>query len=200
MAHAERQRGGGAISGELIAPTLSLCRHIASCAFPSDEPIIAHDHVEKSISRDRTFGEDTDDAGRIRATLYYLTERCCKTLRQDELMASTVTVRVRFTDFTTVQKQATLAAPSSNEEDLFAAARRLLALLLPPGEFDPPGRREGLGALAGTCGRTTEPSIAPRKNSTRSTGGSMRCRSRYGYTSIRWGITCGVAERREERG
>ena len=41
--------------------TFSLCRFIASCAVPSDDAIVSHDHVEKSISRDRTFGADTAD-------------------------------------------------------------------------------------------------------------------------------------------
>jgi DNA polymerase-4 len=114
------------------SPLDSLCAHIAACAIPSDEPLMVEEQVEKSISRDRTFSEDTDDAEKILATLYSLAERCCKTLRQDGLRASTVTVRIRFSDFTTPQRQSTLAAPTSNEEDIFAAAQRLLTLLLPP--------------------------------------------------------------------
>lgn len=192
MTHAERHGDGG---GERIN---GLCRQIASCALPSDVPIEAHDHVEKSISRDRTFGEDTGDEGTIRATLYYLTERCCKTLRQDELMATTVTVRVRFADFTTVQKQASLAAPSSNEEDLFAAALRLLALLRPPAA---PVRLVGVKAsnLSPAAGEQLPLAIAQAEKISTLHRRLDALQTRYGYTSIRWGITCGVAERREER-
>ena len=176
----------------------AFCRRIASCAVPSDEPIVAHEHVEKSISRDRTFGEDTNNAEQIRGTLYYLTERVCKTLRQDALMASTVSVRVRFTDFTTVQKQAPLVIPSSNEEDLFAVARRLLVLLLPPAVHI---RLVGVKAsnLLPVAEEQLTLDVVPAEKINALHRRLDALQTRYGYTSIRWGITCGVAERREER-
>jgi DNA polymerase-4 len=190
MAHAERQGNGERVS--------ALCRFIASCAVSSEEPIIAHDHVEKSVSRDRTFGEDTADADAIRATLYYLTERCCKTLRQDGLRASTVSVRVRFTDFITVQKQAPLTLPSSNEEDLFAVARRLLVLLRPPSR-----RIRLVGVKASGLSPAAEEQLTlgvlPDEKINTLHRRLDVLQTRYGYTSIRWGITCGVAGRREER-
>ena len=177
--------------------TFSLCSFIASCALPSDEAILPHDHVEKSISRDRTFGTDTADSERVSATLYTLAERCCKALRQDELLASTVTVRVRFTDFTTVQKQCTLRRPSSNEEDVFAGARRLLAVLSSPGQLV---RLVGVKvSILGAEGAQLDLDAAvPEKFGTlhRRLNGLQ---TRYGYDSIRWGITWNAAERREER-
>ena len=94
-----------------------------------------HDVVEHSMSRDRTFGQDTADRKRIEAVLFMLTERCCKTLRAEGLAASTVTVKVRFADFTTVQKQETLPAAAVIEEQIFAAALLLLEDLLPPWRF-----------------------------------------------------------------
>ncbi len=201
MAYAERNAPAAGAFPPLRAerlPTLSLCRFIVSCAVPSDEAIVPHDRVEKSISRDMTFGTDTADSERVRSTLYYLTERCCKTLRQDELAASTVTVRVRFTDFTTVQKQATLPCPSSNEEDVFGAARRLLAQLAPPGQLVrlvgvKVSNLSAAGGVQMDLGITAGEKVGVLHR--RLDG----LQSRYGYGSIRWGITCGVAERREER-
>ncbi len=93
------------------------------------------DAVEHSISRDRTFGQDTADREQIESTLFLLTERCCKTLRVEGLAASTVTLKVRFADFTTVQKQETLPAAVVNEEQIFAAVLLLLGDLLPPWRF-----------------------------------------------------------------
>jgi DNA polymerase-4 len=178
--------------------TFSLCRFLASCAVPSDEAILAHDHVEKSISRDMTFGTDTADGERVTATLYCLAECCCKTLRQDELTASTVTVRVRFADFTTVQKQAALPLPSSNEEDIFGAARRLLALLCVPGQLV---RLVGVkvSGLSAAEGAQLDLGVTAVEKFSALHRRLDGLQSRYGYGSIRWGITCGVAERREER-
>jgi DNA polymerase-4 len=201
MAYAERNAQAAGRNPSLRTErlrTLSLCRSIASCADPSDEAIVSHEHVEKSISRDMTFGTDTADSERVAATLYYLAERCCKTLRQDELTAATVTVRVRFADFTTVQKQATLPIPSSNEEDIYAVARRLLALLSVPGQLvrlvgvkvSGLSAAEGAQLDLGVTGAERFSTLHRRLDG---------LQSRYGYGSIRWGITCGVAERREER-
>ena len=201
MAYAERNAQA---AGQNPTPrtgrfrTLSLCRSIASCADPSDDAIVPHEHVEKSISRDMTFGTDTADSERVAATLYYLAERCCKTLRQDELAASTVTVRVRFADFTTVQKQATLPVPSSNEEDIYAVARRLLALLSVPGQLV---RLVGVkvSGLSAAEGAQLDLGVTSAEKFSTLHRRLDGLQSRYGYGSIRWGITCGVAERREER-
>jgi len=200
MAYAERHaladERGPRVGAEWLR-TLSLCRGIAACAVPSDDGIAVHDHVEKSISRDRTFGEDTADRAHIEATLYYLTERCCKTLREDGLAASTVTARARFADFTTVQKQTTLSLPTSNEEDIFTAARRLLAQLVPAGALL---RLVGVkvSGLAASEGAQMDLGITPAEKF-----GTLHRRldglqARYGYDSIRWGITCGVTARGEE--
>ncbi len=91
--------------------------------------------ADHSMSRDRTFGRDTADRELIESTLYMLTERCCKTLRAEQLAASTVTVKVRYADFTTVQKQATLPSAVMIEEQIFAAVLSLLDDLLPPWRF-----------------------------------------------------------------
>jgi nucleotidyltransferase/DNA polymerase involved in DNA repair len=201
IAYAERntQVGGRCppLRAELLR-TLSLCRFIALCVVPSEEALPVRDHVEKSISRDMTFAADTADGDRVTGTLYYLTERCCKTLRQDGLTASTVTVRVRFADFTTVQKQATLPLPSSNEEDVFAAARRLLVLLCVPGQLV---RLVGVKVsnLSGTDGAQLDLGVTAGEKFSMLHRRLDGLQSRYGYSSIRWGITCGVAERREER-
>ena len=94
---------------------------------------VAHEHrVEKSISRDTTFARDTRDAEFMTAALYGLTEDCCKTLRRQGLAAGTVTVKVRFTEFTTVRKQITLPLPVVHEEEVFPVVRRLFGALCVP--------------------------------------------------------------------
>jgi len=108
-----------------------LNRYLIAIANGRDEQVMQYDKVEKSISRDTTFGHDTNDIDFIISTLYYLTERCCKTLRKRNMVSSTITAKVRFADFTTVQKQTTLTTASANEEDIFGAARQLLHALLP---------------------------------------------------------------------
>jgi DNA polymerase-4 len=104
--------------------------YLATVARGNDEHLVRDDHVEKSISRDTTFSHDTNDHAFIVSMMYHLAERCCETLRGRALCASTVTAKVRFADFTTVQKQTTLAIATAHEEDIAAAAQRMLLALL----------------------------------------------------------------------
>jgi len=52
----------------------------------------------KSVSRETTFEEDTLDLDFIEATIYYLLERACCTLRAENLLAQKLTAKVRFSD------------------------------------------------------------------------------------------------------
>jgi DNA polymerase-4 len=150
--------------------------------------LLRHDRVEHSISRDATFAEDTTDRGYVTSTLYYLTERCCKTLRKRQQRALTVTVKVRFADFSTVQKQVTLRGPAAHEEEIFGAARALLHRLLEP------GRRYRLvgvkvSHLSSAEGGQLELEILPSDRREALHRRLDALQEKHGYGSIHWGIT-----------
>lgn len=63
----------------------------------------------KSISSERTFGEDTIDLVGMRATLTRMTEKLAWTLRKDCKLTACITVKVRYADFNTVTRQARIA-------------------------------------------------------------------------------------------
>lgn len=167
-----------------------LGRMLAAVARGQDESIVCCHRVEHSISRDTTFGHDTDDEDFIMSTLYYLVERCCKTMRKRKQGASTVTVKVRFADFTTVQKQTTLAITTANEEDIFAVARRMVRMLLISGTSV---RLVGVKVshLSGGAERNAQMVLGVVR--------SEQCedlhrrldalQSKHGYAAIQWGIT-----------
>ncbi len=67
----------------------------------------------KSVSRSTTLEHNTTDYEFIEALLLYLTQRCCKRLRELRLSARTVSVTIRYADFSTHTKQRTLHIPSS---------------------------------------------------------------------------------------
>lgn len=64
----------------------------------------SHDHM-KSISRETTLAEDTLDRELVYALFLHLIERGCTTLREKELLAKTLTVKIRYSDFKTVSKR-----------------------------------------------------------------------------------------------
>jgi len=64
----------------------------------------SHDHT-KSISRETTLAEDTLDRELVYALFLHLIERGCTTLRKKKLLAKTLTVKIRYSDFKTVSKR-----------------------------------------------------------------------------------------------
>jgi DNA polymerase-4 len=167
----------------------SLDRYLRGVAEGYDGRIVRTDRVEKSISRDTTFYHDTHDQGFIHSTLFYLIERCCRTLREREQVASTVTVKVRFADFTTVQRQVTLDSPTACEEEFFGAACRLLAVSL---AFGHRIRLVGIKASGLVpCGEGLQMEFGIGKNEQFAALHRRidTLREKFGYASIQWGLT-----------
>ncbi len=131
------------------------------------------DAEPKSISHNRTFGEDTRDREQLHATLSFLCQKAGKRLRDAGLHARTVTLTLRYADFTTVTRSQTLAEPSDLDSVVLNAVRELFsrawngtAMLRLVGvalssfshgsqqlDLLDPGRREKLERLAQTADR-----------------------------------------------
>ncbi|WP_298536332.1 DNA polymerase IV [uncultured Algibacter sp.] len=67
-------------------------------------PIIEY-HERKSISSERTYGQDTIDILKIRTTLAAMAEDLAFQLRRGGKLTSVVTVKIRYSDFQTCSKQ-----------------------------------------------------------------------------------------------
>jgi DNA polymerase-4 len=63
--------------------------------------------LPKSISRETTFDEDTADLERMERTLFRLVERVGRALRKEKLQAKTITLKLRYSDFSTVTRSVT---------------------------------------------------------------------------------------------
>jgi len=131
------------------------------------------DAEAKSLSHNQTFGHDTNDRSQLHATLSHLCQKASKRLRDAGLHARTVTLTLRFADFTTITRSQTLAEPSDLDavflktiRELFSrswdgsAMLRLVGVALSSfsagsGQLDllDPGRREKLERLARTTDR-----------------------------------------------
>ena len=72
-----------------------------------DSLVIPYDE-RKSVSTERTFGEDTIDVPGLRATLTRMAEQLSFSLRSGTQLTACVTVKVRYADFNTETKQATI--------------------------------------------------------------------------------------------
>lgn len=81
----------------------------------------------RSISAETTFGEDTDDVDYLGGQLRKLTERVGTRLRKSGLHARTVTLKLRYHDFETITRQATLPRPGDGNDAIYVTAKELLA-------------------------------------------------------------------------
>jgi DNA polymerase-4 len=81
--------------------------------------------LPKSVSRETTLSRDLRDPDILESTLAALTARVAGQLRDEGLVARTVTLKLRHDDFYTVTRRRTLAEATDLDAELFGAARAL---------------------------------------------------------------------------
>ncbi|MFG0273898.1 MAG: DNA polymerase IV, partial [Phycisphaerales bacterium] len=90
-----------------------------------DDRPVTPEHEAKSIGRERTFAQDLTDREEVRAVLLQHAEHVARRLRKHDLRARAVTLKIRFGDFRTITRSATLENATSATDELWAAARDL---------------------------------------------------------------------------
>jgi DNA polymerase-4 len=80
----------------------------------------------KSMGAETTFGIDSTDGRRVRAALREQAERVARSLREDDLAATCVTLKLRFADFRTLTRRHT-GEPTQDGLEIYRRAERLLA-------------------------------------------------------------------------
>jgi DNA polymerase IV len=107
-----------------------------------DRPVVA-EHGTRSISQEVTFSQDVSRAAVLTDTLRSLSEGVALTLRQKDLCAGTIRLKLRWSDFTTLTRQVSLGQPTDQDGVIFDAA---LDLLHSAWGQDRPVRLIGVGA------------------------------------------------------
>ena len=108
--------------------------HLARGLDPRD---VETARVEKSIGHEETFFHDIDDPAVLRAEFRRLADRVGARLRSHGWEASTIAIKVRFADFTTISRSQTLPEPTAVGQrigdaalDLFGGIDRSLPVRL----------------------------------------------------------------------
>jgi DNA polymerase IV len=86
---------------------------------------VGADAEAKSISHEHTYNEDTADATQLESTLMRLSEMVGRRLREGNLHARTIQLKLRYKDFTTITRAHTLPAPTQLDGEIFEQARTL---------------------------------------------------------------------------
>ncbi len=121
-----------------------------------DDTVYA-DQARKSISREETFVRDLSDKKELEGVLFTLVESICSTLRNHRWKAKTVTVKFRYSDFTTFTRRQT-CPPTNYDPAIFSIANKLLAAAF---EKSMPLRLIGVGVSNFVENEETETSLFP---------------------------------------
>ena len=79
----------------------------------------------KSISHEHTYDNDTANPEQIESTLMRLSEMVGRRLREQQLHARTLQLKLRYKDFTTITRAHTLASPTQLDNEIFQQIRQL---------------------------------------------------------------------------
>jgi DNA polymerase-4 len=88
----------------------------------SDESPVEEERVAKQISQETTFAKDVRDIKYLRAMLLELSEGVGLHLREADLSARTIAIKLRYSDFSTFTRQITLPQPTNLDQDIFEQA------------------------------------------------------------------------------
>ena len=128
-------------------------RHLLDLARGVDHRPVTPDVEAKSISVEETYDPDLEGAEVIEAALLAHSQRLADRLHRSGLAARTLTLKLRFSDFTTVNRSVTSGAVIDGARDIYLTAIELLGQV----EIDRPVRLLGLG------GSGLEPAGEPRQ-------------------------------------
>jgi DNA polymerase IV len=105
----------------------SLAGTLQRLALGDDPRPVVPDRPYKSSSSENTYNEDLLDLDAIRAEIARMARQAADWLARKELLARTVTIKVRYADFTTVTRSHTAAAPTRDPDEIATRALMLLA-------------------------------------------------------------------------
>ncbi len=103
--------------------------HLAALAWGRDPRRVTPHEPDKSIGAEETFGRDVDDPAVVHRELLRLSERTAARLRATGHQGRTVSIKVRFADFTTISRARTLPDATDVGRTIYDTARQLFDAL-----------------------------------------------------------------------
>lgn len=95
-------------------------------ALGHDDRPVEEEHEPKSMSAETTFARDVRELEALESTLLGLSEEVGTRLRRQGYAGTTVRLKLRWPDFTTITRQVQLPQPTDIDREIFEPAARLL--------------------------------------------------------------------------
>jgi DNA polymerase-4 len=99
-----------------------------------DDRAVEPEHEIKSVSKETTFARDVRDGEALRREMRRLCEGVSVQLRANGLRGSTIKLKLRWANFTTLTRQTTLAVSTDRVEEIYQAAREIFDTAWPTGK------------------------------------------------------------------
>jgi DNA polymerase-4 len=157
------------------------------------------ERLPKSMSRETTLSRDLRDPEELEAILSLLTARVAGQLREEQLVARTVTLKLRHDDFHTVTRRRTLEAATDLDAELYDAARGLFREAFE----DVRSRNRGvrlIGVAATNLGVAAEADLfePPERQRLRELSAAVdQVRGKYGFGAVTPGSVLRARRRRK---
>jgi DNA polymerase-4 len=158
-----------------------------------NSPVEMHGEA-KSISRETTFEKDSMDTAFLKANLRYFSEKLGAELRDSNKKTRTVTLKLRYTDFETINRSTSSREATNLDDAIFQSALRLLESAL--GKKYKPVRLIGLEVSNFTVGETQLSLFsAGAKRLEQLDQAIDQVRDKYGFDAIQTGYTLDLKQR-----
>jgi DNA polymerase-4 len=100
-------------------------RHLYELAWGRDDREVIPNEVEKSIGNEETFAQDVDDPEVVLREILRLSERAGHRLRLRDLKGRTISIKVKFADFTQLTRSRTVNEATNITQEIYAIAKSL---------------------------------------------------------------------------
>jgi DNA polymerase-4 len=104
----------------VFGPHLGVVLH--HLAWGRDGRRVVVSEPERSVGSQETFGRDSEDPAVVRRELLRMAARTASRMRKQRVLGRTVTISVRFADFSELTRSVTSAAPTDVTSEIYAQA------------------------------------------------------------------------------
>jgi DNA polymerase-4 len=101
--------------------------HLHALAWARDPRVVVTEHTEKSIGHERTFERNLVGITELEKEMLRLSNAVAVRLRRGGMQARTISLKLRFGDFSTITRSRTLADPTDLGKRIYEEARSLYA-------------------------------------------------------------------------
>lgn len=183
---------------QLIGPD---ARHLKLRAQGQGGTVLRPDRLPKSVSRETTLSRDLRDPEELEEILGLLTARVAAQLRDEQILAKAVTMKLRHDDFRTVTRRRTLETATDLDAELYLAARELFRSAFPEVRRRDRGVRL-IGVAVSNLGTAAEEDLfePPERVRLRQlTVAVDKVRSKFGFDAVTPGSVLDLRRRRPKK-